>query len=153
MRTDKPLESSGYFMPNRSLSATRVSTQFATSTTAPPSKRSTYLPSTPSQGDHLINSTPSPAYFDLIFRHLVTQEKFNFQITQLLTLNAPWRPFTMEAEWKGSSRLHYVLAGVENLAPDSSKRPRRPPINAALTSRFLPRHVLPSGVNADLERF
>ncbi|KAJ7754012.1 hypothetical protein B0H16DRAFT_1316577 [Mycena metata] len=35
-------------------------------------------------------------------------------------------------EWKGSSRLHYVLAGVENLAPDSSKRPPRPPINAAM---------------------
>ncbi|KAK7021512.1 hypothetical protein R3P38DRAFT_2478204, partial [Favolaschia claudopus] len=37
-----------------------------------------------------------------------------------------------EAERKGSSRLHYVLAGVENLDPDSSKRPRRPPINAAM---------------------
>ncbi|KAJ7836593.1 hypothetical protein B0H13DRAFT_1652022, partial [Mycena leptocephala] len=36
------------------------------------------------------------------------------------------------ADWKGSSRLHYVLAGVENLAPDSSKRPPRPPINAAM---------------------
>jgi hypothetical protein len=35
-------------------------------------------------------------------------------------------------EWKGSSRLHYVLAGVENLAPDSSKRPPRPPINATM---------------------
>ncbi|KAJ7734594.1 DNA breaking-rejoining enzyme [Mycena metata] len=34
--------------------------------------------------------------------------------------------------WKGGSRLHYVLAGVENLAPESSKRPPRPPINAAM---------------------
>ncbi|KAJ7724785.1 hypothetical protein B0H16DRAFT_1333271 [Mycena metata] len=36
------------------------------------------------------------------------------------------------AEWLGGARLHYVLAGVENLAPDSSKRPPRPPINAAM---------------------
>ncbi|KAJ7112064.1 hypothetical protein C8R43DRAFT_1138992 [Mycena crocata] len=34
--------------------------------------------------------------------------------------------------WKGSSRLHYVLAGVENLAPETSKRPPRPPINAEM---------------------
>ncbi|KAJ7721249.1 hypothetical protein DFH07DRAFT_1008089 [Mycena maculata] len=34
--------------------------------------------------------------------------------------------------WNGSSRLHYVLAGVENLAPESSKQPPRPPINAAM---------------------
>ncbi|KAJ7174969.1 DNA breaking-rejoining enzyme [Mycena crocata] len=36
------------------------------------------------------------------------------------------------AQWNGSSRLHYVLAGVEKLAPDSSKRPPRPPINATM---------------------
>ncbi|KAJ7508098.1 hypothetical protein B0H11DRAFT_1611159, partial [Mycena galericulata] len=35
-------------------------------------------------------------------------------------------------EWKGSSRLYYVLAGVDNLAPESSKRPPRPPINVAM---------------------
>ncbi|KAJ7134103.1 hypothetical protein C8R46DRAFT_1362275 [Mycena filopes] len=34
--------------------------------------------------------------------------------------------------WKGGSRLHYVLAGVENMAPESSKRPPRPPINAKM---------------------
>ncbi|KAJ7083504.1 hypothetical protein C8R43DRAFT_909495 [Mycena crocata] len=34
--------------------------------------------------------------------------------------------------WQGSSRLHYVLAGVENLAPETSKRPPRPPINAEM---------------------
>jgi hypothetical protein len=34
--------------------------------------------------------------------------------------------------WNGGSRLHYVLAGVENLAPESSKRPPRPPINTAM---------------------
>ncbi|KAJ7128284.1 hypothetical protein C8R46DRAFT_1237054 [Mycena filopes] len=34
--------------------------------------------------------------------------------------------------WQGSSRLHYVLAGVDNLAPESSKRAPRPPINAAM---------------------
>ncbi|KAJ7489662.1 DNA breaking-rejoining enzyme [Mycena galericulata] len=36
------------------------------------------------------------------------------------------------APWNGGSRLHYVLAGVENLAPESAKRPPRPPINAAM---------------------
>lgn len=38
------------------------------------------------------------------------------------------------ADWNGSSRLHYVLSGVENLTPESSKRPPRPPINAAMLS-------------------
>ncbi|KAF7359721.1 hypothetical protein MVEN_00696700 [Mycena venus] len=36
------------------------------------------------------------------------------------------------AEWKGRSRLHYILAGVENLTPESNKRPPRPPINATM---------------------
>ncbi|KAJ7769486.1 hypothetical protein B0H16DRAFT_1715942 [Mycena metata] len=35
-------------------------------------------------------------------------------------------------EWNGGARLHYVLAGVENLAPETSKRPPRPPINATM---------------------
>ncbi|KAJ7099846.1 hypothetical protein C8R43DRAFT_964113 [Mycena crocata] len=36
------------------------------------------------------------------------------------------------AQWNGTSRLHYVLAGVEKLTPESSKRAPRPPINAAM---------------------
>ncbi|KAJ7429859.1 hypothetical protein B0H11DRAFT_2166731 [Mycena galericulata] len=36
------------------------------------------------------------------------------------------------APWHGGSRLHYVLAGVEKLAPESSKRPPRPPINSEM---------------------
>jgi hypothetical protein len=35
-------------------------------------------------------------------------------------------------EWKGSSRLRYVLNGVHNLAPQGSKRSPRPPINATM---------------------
>ncbi|KAJ6505708.1 DNA breaking-rejoining enzyme, partial [Mycena vitilis] len=35
-------------------------------------------------------------------------------------------------EWKGGSRLEYVLAGVENMAPESSRRAPRPPINRAM---------------------
>ena len=33
-------------------------------------------------------------------------------------------------EWKGSARLRYVLNGVHNLAPDSSRHLPRPPVNA-----------------------
>jgi hypothetical protein len=33
-------------------------------------------------------------------------------------------------EWKGSARLRYVLNGVHNSAPRSSRRPPRPPITA-----------------------
>lgn len=33
-------------------------------------------------------------------------------------------------EWKGSARLRYVLNGVHNFAPGSSRRPPRPPITA-----------------------
>ncbi|KAJ7701186.1 hypothetical protein B0H17DRAFT_924790, partial [Mycena rosella] len=41
-------------------------------------------------------------------------------------------PLCLSHPWQGSSRLHYVLAGVQNLAPDSSKCPPRPPINSAV---------------------
>nr|GAT47546.1 predicted protein [Mycena chlorophos] len=34
--------------------------------------------------------------------------------------------------WLGGPRLHYVLSGVENLAPASSQRPPRPPISSAM---------------------
>ena len=40
-------------------------------------------------------------------------------------------------EWKGSPRLRYVLNGIHNLAPDSSKRPPRPPINAKMLSQLV----------------
>jgi hypothetical protein len=40
-------------------------------------------------------------------------------------------------EWKGSSRLRYVLNGVHNLAPSSARRPPRPPINAKMVSQLL----------------
>lgn len=40
-------------------------------------------------------------------------------------------------EWKGSSRLRLVLNGVSNLAPGSSKRPPRPPINARMVSQLV----------------
>jgi hypothetical protein len=40
-------------------------------------------------------------------------------------------------EWKGSSRLRYVLNGVHNLAPGHSRRPLRPPINAKMISQLL----------------
>ncbi|KAJ7477503.1 DNA breaking-rejoining enzyme [Mycena latifolia] len=36
------------------------------------------------------------------------------------------------AEWRGGARLHYILAGVEQLAPESSRRPPRPPINSTM---------------------
>jgi hypothetical protein len=40
-------------------------------------------------------------------------------------------------EWKGSSRLRYILNGVHNLAPRNSRRPPRPPINATMISQLL----------------
>jgi hypothetical protein len=40
-------------------------------------------------------------------------------------------------EWKGSTRLRYVLNGVHNLAPGSSRRPPRPPINATMLSQLV----------------
>jgi hypothetical protein len=42
-------------------------------------------------------------------------------------------------EWKGSSRLRYILNGVHNLAPRSSRRPPRPPINATMLSQLVQR--------------
>ena len=40
-------------------------------------------------------------------------------------------------EWKGSSRLRYVLNGVHNLTPRTSKRPPRPPVNAKMISQLV----------------
>lgn len=40
-------------------------------------------------------------------------------------------------EWKGSSRLRYVLNGVHNLAPGSSRRPPRPPVNARMIAQLV----------------
>jgi hypothetical protein len=42
-------------------------------------------------------------------------------------------------EWKGSSRLRYVLNGVHNLAPRNSRRPPRPPVNAIMISQLIER--------------
>jgi hypothetical protein len=40
-------------------------------------------------------------------------------------------------EWRGSSRLRYVLNGVHNLAPRSSRRPPRPPVNASMLTQLI----------------
>jgi hypothetical protein len=40
-------------------------------------------------------------------------------------------------EWKGSSRLCYVLNGVHNLAPRSSRRPPRPPVNSTMITQLI----------------
>jgi hypothetical protein len=40
-------------------------------------------------------------------------------------------------EWKGSSRLRYVLNGVHKLAPRDSKRAPRPPINATMITQLV----------------
>ena len=40
-------------------------------------------------------------------------------------------------EWKGSPRLRYVLNGVHNLAPGSSKLPPYPSINARMLSQLI----------------
>jgi len=50
-------------------------------------------------------------------------------------------------EWKGSARLRYVLNGVHNLAPGSSRRPPRPPVNANMISQLIQRLNLNSPVD------
>ena len=40
-------------------------------------------------------------------------------------------------EWKGSSRLRYVLNGVDNLSPSNSRRSPRPPINSEMLKRLV----------------
>ena len=40
-------------------------------------------------------------------------------------------------EWKGSSRLRFVLNGVHNLSPSTSRLPLRPPINARMLSQLV----------------
>lgn len=40
-------------------------------------------------------------------------------------------------EWKGSSRLRYVVNGVHNCAPGSSRRPPRPPVNSNMLTQLV----------------
>ena len=40
-------------------------------------------------------------------------------------------------EWRGSSRLRYVLSGVDNLSPASSRHPPRPPINLKMLTELV----------------
>ena len=51
-------------------------------------------------------------------------------------------------EWKGSSRLRYVLNGVHNLAPGSSKRPPHPLLNAKMISQLVQHLDLGSPLDA-----
>ena len=51
-------------------------------------------------------------------------------------------------EWKGSSRLRFVLNGVHNLSPNSSRQPLRPPINARMLSQLVERLDLTSHFDA-----
>ena len=51
-------------------------------------------------------------------------------------------------EWKGSSRLCYVLNSVHNLAPRSSKHPPHPPLNAKMISQLVQHLDLSSPLDA-----
>ena len=51
-------------------------------------------------------------------------------------------------EWKGSSRLRFILNGVHNLSPNSSRQPLRPPINAKMLSQLVKRLDLTSHFDA-----
>ena len=51
-------------------------------------------------------------------------------------------------EWKGSSRLRYILNGIHNLAPKGSKHPPRPPINAKMISQLVHRLDLNSPLDS-----
>jgi hypothetical protein len=44
---------------------------------------------------------------------------------------------THNVEWKGSARLRYVLNGVHNFTPGTSKRPPRPPITVKMLSQLI----------------
>ena len=46
---------------------------------------------------------------------------------------------THNLEWKGSSRLRFVLSGVHNLAPGSSSRPPRPPVTLTMIIQLIDR--------------
>ena len=51
-------------------------------------------------------------------------------------------------EWKGSSRLRFVLNGVHNLSPSSARLPLRPPINAKMLSQLIENLNLASHLDA-----
>jgi hypothetical protein len=44
---------------------------------------------------------------------------------------------TQNVEWKGSARLRYVLNGVHNATPESSKQPPRPPVTRRMLIQLI----------------
>ena len=57
---------------------------------------------------------------------------------------------THNIEWKGSSRLCYVLNRVKNFAPGSSRRPPCPPVNSDMLVRLINSLDLSSPLDAAL---
>jgi hypothetical protein len=51
-------------------------------------------------------------------------------------------------EWKGSERLNFVMNGVRNSAPGTSKHPPRPPVNARMLSQLVESLDLNSPIDA-----
>jgi hypothetical protein len=51
-------------------------------------------------------------------------------------------------KWNGSARLQFVLNGVRNCAPSSSRRPPRPPVNSTMLSQLIQNLDLSSPLDA-----
>jgi hypothetical protein len=51
-------------------------------------------------------------------------------------------------KWNGSARLRFVLNGVRNCAPSSSRRPPRPPVNSTMLSQLIRNLDLTSSLDA-----
>jgi hypothetical protein len=52
------------------------------------------------------------------------------------------------AKWNGSSRLRFVLNGVRNCAPGSSRRPPHPPVNSTMLEQLVRNLDLTSPLDA-----
>jgi hypothetical protein len=55
---------------------------------------------------------------------------------------------THNVKWNGSARLRFVLKGVRNCAPKSSRRPPRPPVNAKMLVQLVQNLDLNSPLDA-----
>nr|GAT53151.1 predicted protein [Mycena chlorophos] len=87
--------------------------------------------------EHIPRSLQLPAHEFVLCAFAASSARVHAGTTARKNISAlkAWH-IVNDQPWLGGPRLQYVLAGVENLTPTSSKRPPRPPISSAMLAEL-----------------